>query len=123
MSKSRIPDLDLVKGFGILLVVLGHMHINEEILNYYLHAFLMPLFFVVSGLLYRQGDIKKATVKRAKALLIPYVSFGAAYWLIYNGYLIVRHHDLSQMLPPGMSAWRSLPAGSFRSHPPAGTGC
>jgi fucose 4-O-acetylase-like acetyltransferase len=103
MSKSRIPDLDIVKGFGILLVVLGHMHINEEILNYYLHAFLMPLFFVVSGLLYRQGDIKKATVKRAKALLIPYVSFGAAYWLIYNGYMIIRHHDLSQMLPTGMS--------------------
>lgn len=51
---SRSRDLDVAKGLGILLVVVGHGYsysTNIEVLIYGLH---MPFFFIVSGMIYGQ---------------------------------------------------------------------
>ena len=51
MESKRIEFLDNIKGFAIILVILGHSYSNENLLITWLNAFHMPLFFAVSGFL------------------------------------------------------------------------
>ena len=84
---NRIHFLDIAKGIGIYLVVLGHVT-HSEWLWYYIWQFHMPLFFFISGLLYIPKDSFKAfLIKRTKSLYIPYVIFFLvtfAYWIFFE---------------------------------------
>lgn len=44
MEKERLSWLDVLKGIGIILVVMGHIYSNSIIFNW-LYSFHMPLFF------------------------------------------------------------------------------
>lgn len=48
-AKLRIEWIDILRGFAIFLVLLGHN--NPPFINY-IYGFHMPLFFVISGYLY-----------------------------------------------------------------------
>lgn len=82
-KKERLTYLDVVKGIGILLVVIGHVYaFNRQIVDRFfviwLYSFHMPLFFIISGMLiaYKdEKDIWKFVKKRIKGILIPYVFF------------------------------------------------
>ncbi|MBS4206746.1 acyltransferase family protein [Bacillus sp. FJAT-50079] len=63
--------LDIAKGIGIISVVIGHAGI--ESLSRYLFWFHMPLFFLISGYLYKKTD--KFVLRKTRSLLIPYISF------------------------------------------------
>ncbi len=85
---KRLDYIDALKGFGIILVVLGHMHFGYEVPYQYIYAFHMPLFFLVSGYLYKRPvRMADGIKKKVKGLLVPYFIFGLGYfcfWLIYN---------------------------------------
>lgn len=74
--KDRERWLDVVKGIGIFLMVLGHSGTSTEIRNW-IYGFHMPLFFVVAGYMFDAEKWEKgagALIKsRACAYLIPYV--------------------------------------------------
>lgn len=76
---GRLEYLDIAKGIGILLVVLGHHLSGFDRLTAWIYSFHMPLFFVISGWLYshkRPNDSMWAfATKKAKSLLYPYVVF------------------------------------------------
>lgn len=82
-KKERLTYLDVAKGIGILLVVIGHVYaFNRQIVDRFfviwLYSFHMPLFFIISGMLiaYKdEKDIWKFVKKRIKGILIPYVFF------------------------------------------------
>lgn len=80
--KRRLPEYDLLKGLGIFLVVLGHIvHVNQ--VHNFIYAFHMPLFFVVSGMLYK--DKPDFIIKQARRTLVPYFFFSFlcfAYWTL-----------------------------------------
>ncbi len=87
MPRSR--RLDVAKGIGIVLVVLGH---NWLTLNAYpelyrlIFSFHMPLFFVISGVtLSKDRSIWQHIAKRSDSLLKPYFAVMAAYALITIG--------------------------------------
>lgn len=83
--KQRIEWIDLVRGFGILLVIFGHASIEEHF-SLWLHAFHMPLFFVVSGYLYsenRKGTTLGYIGRKAKAQLLPYAVWGILTYLLW----------------------------------------
>lgn len=70
---QRVSYLDVFKGFGIFFVVFGHITHNG-ILREYIWNFHMPLFFFVSGLLYKPNlSFKEFFLKKTKSLYIPYV--------------------------------------------------
>ena len=87
--KNRVTYLDLAKGIGIILVVLGHMENISSELRIWISSFHMPLFFVISGMLLalkgadkpiindvKSGDeMKIFVVKTARGLLVPYLWF------------------------------------------------
>ncbi|MDP4204485.1 MAG: acyltransferase family protein [Bacteroidota bacterium] len=72
--RERVTYIDLIKGVGIILVVIGHLPINTE-LRRIIFSFHMPLFFFVSGLFHKQNNPKDFILNKAKRLLIPYVFF------------------------------------------------
>jgi acyltransferase len=72
MSKSN--TIDIIKGIGILLVLIGHSNFGYYALTF-IYAFHMPLFFFVSGYLFHYEKYKDsiAFVKnKSKRLLLPF---------------------------------------------------
>ena len=62
MEKKRIEYLDMAKGIGIILVVMGHSTFLQEDVLTWISSFHMPLFFVLSGMLIRiKGEERKKT--------------------------------------------------------------
>ena len=81
--KERNNSIDIAKGVGIFLVVLGHTTSNEILLKW-LYSFHMPLFFFLSGLFHSQGrSYKEFLRKKVKGLLIPYFSFAIILFLFF----------------------------------------
>ena len=80
MPNKRLYYLDMAKGVGIFLVILGHIEYLDPDIKRWISSFHMPLFFVVGGIL---AYIKEASstlfreqwIRRAKGILVPYVSF------------------------------------------------
>lgn len=82
---SRISYIDILKGFGIFFVVFGHVtHIGE--IRDYIWNFHMPLFFFVSGFLYKPSlSFRDFFLKRIKSIYIPYILFffvTFTYWVL-----------------------------------------
>ena len=68
---KRIEWLDIMKGLGILCVVASHVYGGE-----YFEWFYMPLFFYVSGYLYKEPESAAVYVKtRFRHLLVPYFAY------------------------------------------------
>lgn len=99
MKTERLDYIDIARGTGTLLVVAGHSITVSmastsafwEILRSYIYIIHMPLFFVISGILFeknktRYGTYSPGTYCRRKAWLfmIPYLSFSVLnYGIIY----------------------------------------
>lgn len=80
--RYRLPWLDICKGIGIILVVIGHIYYNQIVFNW-LYSFHMPLFFVAAGVVYQERPIITDIRRRVQTILIPYLSFGILllmYW-------------------------------------------
>lgn len=80
MPRKRLTYLDMAKGIGIFLVILGHIeYIREDTLKW-ISSFHMPLFFVIGGILaYEKREEGRpffsALAARARGTLVPYAAF------------------------------------------------
>ena len=82
-EKKRIDYIDLYRGFGIVIMVMGHVGFGAEF-DYWCHGFHMPMWFIVSGYFFnKEIKFKELVKKKTKQLIIPYVSFGLFYYLIW----------------------------------------
>lgn len=103
MSTKRDSTLDIIKGIGILLVVLGHVSENEFISGF-IYNFHMPLFFILSGYIYvkfSKKDIVNFSVNRIKRLMLPYFFWGIItliYWIVIERFLR-NQTDISLFIP------------------------
>ena len=97
-DNTRIKWLDIAKGIGIILVVFGHVVTNgitskiiekestASILTNYIYLFHMPLFFFISGYLFKLKDYTilinycKKCFKKILSLFIPYIVFSLIYF-------------------------------------------
>lgn len=50
---KRDATIDTVKGIGIFLIVFGHLNLQEP-MQTIIYSFHIPLFFIVSGMLFRR---------------------------------------------------------------------
>lgn len=94
MSK-RLDYIDMAKGIGMVLVLLGHLQgdaifaFSEYIypLCVYIFSFHMPMFFIISGILIavKKEDEKNYSdlaKKRFRSIMIPYYWFSFFYLLV-----------------------------------------
>lgn len=86
--KNAFPWINAVKSIGIYLVVLGHLwyESNLPIINQLIYSFHMPLFFILSGYLYRYKEsisniefIKQKFFRTALPAIIWYIITGPIY--------------------------------------------
>ena len=70
MEKMRNATFDMLKGIGILLVIIGHTFMKE--IGPYIQAFHMPLFFMVAGYFFKYKPVKDQVIRDFRRLIVPY---------------------------------------------------
>lgn len=78
MGSKRLDYLDIAKGIGILLVVLGHIYGNDNNFHVWIYSFHMPLFYFISGITFKSNkynDVIELLNNKIKSLGVPYVVF------------------------------------------------
>lgn len=112
-QSTRVGEIDLLRGFGIILMVMGHIEFGT-IFDHWIHVFHMPMWFLISGYFL---NTKKSTGSflfgKIKTLLVPYVFFGLAYEILalmfgYNQFLGILYPN-SVQVPFNGALW-FLPA-------------
>ena len=97
MPRKRLTYLDMAKGIGIFLVILGHIeYIREDTLKW-ISSFHMPLFFVIGGILaYEKREegrpLFSSLAARARGTLVPYAAFTI---------MLLTMNTLEHLLEPG----------------------
>lgn len=75
--KSRINWIDIARCISIAIIVYAHTY-DEAIISDFVHVFHVPVFFVLSGLVWKKAkDMKAFLYSMLKNLLIPYLIAGA----------------------------------------------
>lgn len=100
--KTRIEWIDVAKGISIILVVLGHTGFNGY-LSDWLRSFRMPLFFIVSGMLFnytKYPNLFDFLKRRRTTILRPYVIFSLTVF-VWLSLLNTTYHPLVSELYSG----------------------
>jgi len=108
----RIPVVDAAKGYGILLVFLGHLVYYDSPLFRVIFNFHMPLFFLLSGMTFspeKDADCKAILKRLWNTIGIPFVFFTLLGTLIcaFTGRLM--QHSLMDWLRAGASFFHGDP--------------
>ena len=70
--KSRIGWIDAARGISILIIVYAHIY-DESQISEFVHLFHVPVFFFLSGMVWKQSpNIKKTAFNLFYKLMIPY---------------------------------------------------
>ena len=130
MQQKRLDYLDMAKGIGIFLVILGHIEYIQEDTLKWLSSFHMPLFFVVGGILvYLRRDTGRTAFEtigsRIRGVLTPYLSFSLML-LTMNTITSIRNPETRVRVASGHARMAAesgnYPAGPWRLRPFRRTG-
>ena len=108
-TQNRDNAIDIAKGIGILLVIVGHTGglPADTYIHHFIYSFHMPLFFILGGFLFKPSNIVTHVRKDAKRLLLPYVFsvFLLTLWFVILG---IKYDNYGMV-------WRTLQTGLFGS--------
>lgn len=109
--KKRLDYLDMAKGIGMVLVLLGHLQGDMIFqLSPYIHplcvfifSFHMPLFFIISGILMaikndEDKSLSQIAKKRFRGIMIPYLWFSGFYLSVVVYALIMKSIQIETLL-------------------------
>lgn len=71
-DKKRIDYIDVARGIAIVLMIVGHV-LEQGRNRTFIFSFHMPLFIIISGMFFKQKDIKSFIINIIKGLIAPYV--------------------------------------------------
>ena len=93
---NRIAFIDLAKGICILLVVFSHSNMSEYLNIPILKTLRMPLYFLLSGLFFKNyGSLYNLFEKKLNKLIVPFIFFSIiAIPLIYLNFHAITIKDL-----------------------------
>lgn len=97
---QRKAYIDITKGIGILLVLVGHAITQANVLVPWESTFFMPMFFICSGLCYSKP---KKIGSHAGTLLIPYYIWGGIGLVIQICLLLMRGRADLETLVQGVA--------------------
>ena len=78
-TKQRLNWIDMAKGYGMLLIIAGHLGDFGEFafLKIWIFSFHVPLFFFLSGYVFKDdGGFFAFLKKKLRSLIIPYFCLG-----------------------------------------------
>ncbi len=102
-ENKRIAYLDMARGIGMILVVIGHIeYVNMSLLQF-IYAFHMSLFFLISGILIWEKQEEKNNYialckKKLRSILLPYCYFSVLILLVESARLLVK----------GLNEWENI---------------
>lgn len=106
-ERHRVSWIDVAKGIGIFLMVMGHTGM-PKLGNQWIYSFHMPLFFFISGMLFDPDKYSMAEFLRRKmnTMICPYLFFVALDWV---GRMLLQYDrlpsfSLSEALVYGVSS-------------------
>lgn len=118
VTRPRLVWLDALKGYGILMVMLSHLHGVPAWLGY-LFAGYMPLFWMASGYVDNKGLSNTVLTQKAKRMLIPYLVYGVvalmAFYIIGGGKSADTEQDTCAIAGLLYSRFYLFPLGSDRN--------
>ena len=94
---TRIDYIDKLKGFAIILVVMGHvlewgMGISDSPANLFYSSFHMPLFMFLSGLFamksfktYNLAECQHFLYNKVRRIVVPFLVVGGAFSILQTG--------------------------------------
>ncbi len=115
---QRYCYIDIAKGLGILLVVWGHIMLTG-FTHQFIYAFHMPLFFMLSGMMFQRNKYKNLfdfIRKRAKRLLLPYLVYSVVTWVIWALFRLIRNDEVVSYLNPLLQTVLAKGSGEFMVH-------
>jgi len=85
METGRISWIDVAKGLGIISVVIGHIG-SLGLPNIFIYSFHMPLFFFISGYLFKKHNNSFLVFlkRKTETLLLPYIYFSIVLILLWT---------------------------------------
>lgn len=101
-SRKRDSSIDVIKGIGIILLIIGHCigffqsqteSLFDDIVNAIINSFHMPLFFFVGGLLYRRKELAKILFDRIQSLCVPLIIYA-----VINGLLVLLIYGMDYII-------------------------
>ncbi|MBR5302134.1 MAG: acyltransferase family protein [Clostridia bacterium] len=84
-KKTRLYEVDMAKGFAMLLVLIGHCTYSDRELVGWLYSFHMPLFFALSGFTFhpeKYKSLREVIDAKFRQLIIPYFLFNTILWVL-----------------------------------------
>lgn len=115
---GRAEYIDIAKGLGILAVIWGHIIVGHWT-GKLVYSFHMPLFFFISGMLFRKekypafGPFVKV---RARRLLVPYVIYSVITWAFWSVFHAVTHSPVESYWAPLLETFIARGSGQFMVH-------
>ena len=97
MKKQHCDILwvDYAKFIGIFLMIFGHIINSHSRLYSFLYLFHMPLFFIISGYLYKKKSTKDNYLKLFYGLIVPYFLYQFLYLpLVLYNYIIINKQSI-----------------------------
>ena len=94
---NRIKWIDIFKGCGIILIVLGHV-LRTGVFRNIVYYFHVPAFFFISGITTKDKPLNRTYIwSQFKRLMIPYYFFGIVSIAVYAvlGELVAKGFDMS----------------------------
>lgn len=107
---NRDQTIDIVKGIGIVLMVVGHSG-APDYLHDFIYTFHMPLFFIVSGWFFNDKSIDDSrgfALRKIKSIYLPYLKWCVAFLLLHNVFYSVGILNSSYGTSDSVSHWYSF---------------
>lgn len=105
MATKRINEIDISKGIGILLVIIGHSLPEMSETREWIYSFHMPLFFLLTGLVINLPEKwdTKAQIAKERTLITNYMVWSCVYWVFDFAirYFIMQKTSLISLLCRG----------------------
>lgn len=92
LVKKRLDYIDIAKALGMLTIMWGHIAVGKSVT--FVYAFHIPLFFILSGMVFTQNkypDFKSFVKRRIQTLIIPYIIYSFITWAIWAMFSYVTH--------------------------------
>lgn len=84
-TAGRLPEYDIAKGIGVLLVVIGHLPGLPFAPLVWIFSFHIPMYFFISGIFVRPENAEpflRSLWKNVRGLLLPYCVFSGIFILL-----------------------------------------
>lgn len=84
MNDKRSVQMDIIKGLGIIAIVIGH---TKSPLFKFVYAYHVVLFFFISGYFYKENYTKNPIVlikKRIRTLYLPFIKYELIFLIFHN---------------------------------------